>query len=77
MLFDTQTEFLKSLKKILKRLSQQQLLLEQFQYGKYDVVDIAETWGFRLLGVMEAATPVDSNVRSLFVQFDCPSWKDA
>lgn len=43
--------------------------LEQLQDGQDDVVDVAEARGFRLLGVMEAAGPVDGDVGLLLVQF--------
>lgn len=44
-------------------------LLEKLQDGQDDVIDVAEARGFRLLGVMETAGPVDGNVRLLLVQF--------
>lgn len=38
------------------------VVLEQLQNGKDDVVDVAETRGLGLLGVVQATGPVDGNV---------------
>lgn len=48
-------------------------LLEQLQDGEDNVVDVAETRGLRLLGVVESASPIDGNVGLLLVQFHSPS----
>lgn len=48
-------------------------LLEQLQDGQDDVVDVAETRGLRLLGVVESASPVDGDVCLLLVQLQRPS----
>lgn len=47
-------------------------LLEQLEDGQDDVVDVAETRGLRLLGVVESAGPVDGDVRLLLVQLQRP-----
>ena len=44
--------------------------LEQFEDGKDDVVDVAESRGLGFLGVMEAAGPVDGNVGIVVVKAD-------
>lgn len=48
-------------------------LLEQLEDGQDDVVDVAETRGLGLLGVVESAGPVDGDVCLLLVQLQCPS----
>ena len=44
--------------------------LEKFKNSQHDVVDVAETRRFRLLGVVEPSCPVDGDVCLLFVQLD-------
>ena len=44
------------------------VILEQLQDGQYYVIDITEARCFRLLGVVEATSPVDGNIRRLLVQ---------
>ncbi len=51
-----------------KQEQERKRLLEQFQDGEDDVVDVAKARRFRLLGVMQAARPVDRDVRHLLVQ---------
>ena len=46
------------------------VVLEQLQDGQDDVVDVAEAGGLALLGVVEAAGPVDGDLRGLLVQLD-------
>lgn len=48
-------------------------LLEQLQDGQDNVIDVAKSRGFRLLGVMETASPVDGDVCLLLVQLHCSS----
>lgn len=43
-------------------------VFEQFQYGDYDVVDIAEAGRLEFLCVMQPATPVDGDVAAVVVQ---------
>lgn len=50
-------------------------LLEQLKDGQDDVVDVAETGGLRLLGVVESARPVDGDICLLLVQLHCSSCK--
>ncbi|KAF3844660.1 hypothetical protein F7725_007823, partial [Dissostichus mawsoni] len=40
-----------------------------------NVVDVAKPGGLRLLGVMQASSPVDGDVRLLFVQLHRTSWR--
>ena len=47
-------------------------LLQKFQNGKHNVVDVAETWSFWLFGMVKAASPVDCDVCCLFVQLHRP-----
>ena len=42
--------------------------LEQLQNGQHDVVDVAETRGLRLLGVVHPAGPVEAHVGPLVVE---------
>lgn len=44
--------------------------LEELEDGKDDVVDVAETGGLALLGVVEAASPVDGDVGIPAVELD-------
>lgn len=50
-------------------------LLQQLQDSQDDVVDIAESRRLRLLGVVEAAGPVDGDVCLLLVQLHRSSSK--
>lgn len=49
-------------------------LLEQLEDGQDDVVDVAETRGLRLLGVVESTSPVDGDICLLLVQLHCSGW---
>ena len=51
-------------------------ILQQLQNGQHDVIDITESGGLTLLSMMEAPSPVDSNVRLLFVELHCSSWRE-
>lgn len=42
--------------------------LQELQNGQDDVVDVAEARGFRLLGVVHPAGPVEAHVRPLVVE---------
>lgn len=44
------------------------MVLEQLQYGDDDVVDVTEARGLELLGVVQAAGPVDGDVATVLVQ---------
>lgn len=48
-------------------------LLEQLEDGEDDVVDVAETRGLGLLGVVESSGPVDGDVCLLLVQLHSSS----
>ena len=44
------------------------MVLEQFQNGQHNVVDVAEPRRLRLLGVVQPPSPVDGDVREAVVQ---------
>lgn len=44
---------------------------KQFQDTNHNVVDVAESRGFELLGVVQTAGPVDSNIATLCVTLIC------
>ena len=44
------------------------MALEQLEDGEYDVIDIAEPTSFSLLGVVQAAGPIDSDVAQAVVE---------
>ncbi len=48
------------------------MIFQEFEYGDDDVVDVAEAGRLRLFGVMQAAGPVDGDVRLLLVEFHSP-----
>ena len=48
-------------------------LLEQFENGQNNVIDVAEARRFGFLGVMQTASPVDRDIGQFLVQFHCAS----
>lgn len=44
------------------------MVLEQFQYGDHDVVDVTESGRFEFFRVMQTARPVDSDIAAVLVQ---------
>lgn len=46
------------------------VVLEQLEDTEHNVVDVAEAGRLRLLGVVEAAAPVDADLRRLLVELD-------
>lgn len=49
------------------------MIFQEFENGENNVVDVAETTGFALLGVMQATRPIDGNVSSAVIEFNCAS----
>lgn len=47
------------------------MAFKQFQDTNHNVVDVAESRGFELLGVVQTAGPVDSNIATLCVTLIC------
>lgn len=47
------------------------VVLEQLQDANYNVIDIAEARGLKLLGMVQTTSPVNGNITDLIVQLGC------